>query len=233
MQIVTNTKLIKRNARIGQITSIVALAILGGGVYISFQMPELFSVSLVALLAGLILSQIGMYFGNRWGKSPRPDEVITKGLKGMDREYTLYHYTTTTYHLLVGPAGLWVLMPYPQVGKVTYARKRWRVKGGGFLQSYLRIFGQEGLGRPDLESAAEIRSLRQSLTRLLPEGSVIPEAQAVMVFTNPRAELDLPEAPPLPALPIKDLKDFLRQQAKGRPIAPDVLAAVKQALPQE
>ena len=55
MKISTNNKLIKRNARIGQITSITALVILGVGMYITFQMPEKFSYSLLALIVGFFL----------------------------------------------------------------------------------------------------------------------------------------------------------------------------------
>ncbi len=46
MKVVTNTKLIKRNAKIGQYTSIGALVILGVGLYISFKMPDKFVYSL-------------------------------------------------------------------------------------------------------------------------------------------------------------------------------------------
>jgi hypothetical protein len=34
------------------------------------------------LLLGFLLSQFGIYFGNRWGRNPRPDQVINKNLKG-------------------------------------------------------------------------------------------------------------------------------------------------------
>ena len=84
MQIVTNESLIKRNARIGQVTSIAGLGVLVAGMIISFTRPELFVWSLVALLAGFTLSQIGISFGNRWGRRPRPDEVLDASLQGLD-----------------------------------------------------------------------------------------------------------------------------------------------------
>src|SRR5512136_1316798 len=107
MKIVTNEKLIKRNARIGRYTTMAALVILGIGAYITFTMPDKFAYSLGALLVGFFLSQMGIYFGNRWGRSPRPDEVMDKNLKGLGREYTIYHFSTPASHLLVGPAGIW------------------------------------------------------------------------------------------------------------------------------
>jgi hypothetical protein len=231
MKVVTNTKLIKRNSRIGQVTTIGALAILGLGLFITFKMPDKFSYSLVALLAGFFLSQVGMYYGNRWGRSPRPDELINKGMKGLGREYTIYHYTTPASHLLVGPAGVWVVMPYHQGGTILYDGKRWRSKGGGFARSYMRIFGQESMGRPDLESDAEIQSVKRHLTRLLPEGTALPEIRAVLLFTDPKAELQIENAP-IPTMKPDGLKDFLKRAAKEKPIGELALTAVRSALPK-
>jgi hypothetical protein len=73
MKIIKNEKMIKRNSKIGQYTSLGALVVLGVGMYISFTMPELFVWAVGALLLGFTLTQVGMYFGNRWGRSPRPD----------------------------------------------------------------------------------------------------------------------------------------------------------------
>ena len=61
MKIIKNETLIKRNAKIGSWTSLAALAVLGGGMYLSFTRPELFAYSLIALLLGFTLTQIGMY----------------------------------------------------------------------------------------------------------------------------------------------------------------------------
>ena len=82
MKTIKNDKLIKRNAQIGSWTSIAALVVLAGGMYISFKQPELFVYSMLALLLGFTLTQIGMYMGNKFGRSPRPDEKLDAGLKG-------------------------------------------------------------------------------------------------------------------------------------------------------
>jgi hypothetical protein len=231
MKIVTNSKLIKRNAKIGQFSSIGALVILGIGLYISFTQSSLYLYSLGALLLGFLLSQVGMYYGNRWGRSPRPDEMIDKSLKGLGREYTIYHYVTAAAHLLVGPAGVWTLLPYYQSGVIVYEKKRWKSRGGGFLQSYLRLFGQENMGRPEVESETEIESTKRYLTRLLPEGSEIPPIKAILLFTSPKAELKLVDAP-LPAITPKELKDFLRDKSKEEPISEIVLDKLLKVLPK-
>jgi len=231
MRIVTNLKLIKRNARIGQVTTIVALVILGIGMIITVKMPTQMGYSLGALLLGFFLSQMGIYYGNRWGRRPRPDELLDRSLKGLGREYTVYHYVTPASHLLVGLAGIWTLMPYYQSGVITYEKGRWRSKGGGFIQSYMRIFGQENLGRPDLETKSEVSLVKSHLTRLLPEGIVLPDINTALLFTNPRVELKVQDAP-LPTLTPKDLKDFLRERAKGKPIGERTLDLLRKALPQ-
>lgn len=226
MEIYTNERLIKRNARIGQITSITGLAILAGGMIISFTRPEMFSISLVALLIGFGLSQIGIYFGNRWGRRPRPDEVLDTALKGLDGRYSIYHYSTPTSHLLVGPAGVWVLMPRHQAGTITYDenKNRWRQQGGNL---YLKIFAQENLGRPDLEVGAEIYAIASFLEERLGEEKV-PEVSAALVMTNEKCVVDADNAP-APTLEEKKLKDFIRKAAKSKPISLDLVKEIQTA----
>jgi hypothetical protein len=233
MNIIKNEKLIKRNSRIGQWTTIAALAILGGGLYISISNPsnpQLMIYSLLALGVGFILTQVGMYFGNRWGRSPRPDEKIDAGLKGLPGDFSIYHFKMPASHLLVGPAGVWVLIPYRQRGVVTYSKDRWRIGGGGLLQAYMSIFGQEGIGRPDLEAEAEIKAVQKFLGKTMPD-TEIPDVQAALVFLHEDSEIQVENAP-RPALKVEQLKTFMRQKAKERPISPIQLAAVKAALPE-
>lgn len=216
MKSIRNEKLIKRNATIGNWTSIAALVILAGGMYISFRRQELFIYSLIALIVGFTLTQIGMYMGSKFGRSPRPDEKLDAGFKGLQNDFVMYHYTTPVSHLLVGPAGLWVVMPYHQRGQVVFKKNRWRISGGGFLQSYMRIFGQEGMGRPDIEIDNEIRSLRKHLAKHMDENE-IPEINALMVFTNDQVELDADaQHAPIPAMKLKQVKEFIRQRAKTK-----------------
>jgi hypothetical protein len=233
MKIIKNEKLIKRNSVIGQWTTIIALVVLGGGLYISItnaENPELITYSLVALGVGFILTQIGMYFGNRWGRSPRPDEKIDAALKGLSGDFSIYHFMTPASHLLVGPAGIWTLIPYRQRGVVTYQKNRWRIGGGGFLQAYMSIFGQEGIGRPDLEAEAEIKAVKKLLSKSLAENE-IPDVQAALLFLHEDVEIQVEDAP-VTAMKIKQIKDFMRQKAKEKPITPVQLAAVKAAFPE-
>jgi len=224
MKIIKNEKLIERNGKIGQWTSLAALAVLALGMYISFTKPDLFTYSLICLLVGFIMTQVGMYMGNRWGRSPRPDEKIDAGLKGLHSDFNLYHYSSPVPHLLVGPSGAWVLLPYHQRGKVEFKKNRWKMSGGGFLQSYMRIFGQESIGRPDLDAENEIITLRKFLVKKLDEAD-IPEIKSILVFTNDEVELEIGDSP-IPALSLKQLKEFLRQGTKNRVLTNEQIAKI-------
>ncbi|HET7145176.1 MAG TPA: hypothetical protein VFI68_14250, partial [Anaerolineales bacterium] len=187
MKIIKNEKLIERNGKIGQWTSIGALLVLGAGMYISFSKPEWFTISIICLLVGFIMTQIGMYMGNRWGRSPRPDEKFDSGLKGLHSEFNMFHYSSPVSHLLVGPSGVWVLIPYHQKGKVAFVKNRWKMSGGGFLQGYMRIFGQESLGRPEIDAENEVQTLNKFFAKKL-DGTFTAEVRPILVFTSDEVE---------------------------------------------
>jgi len=199
--------------------------------YISFTRPELFTYSLICLVLGFMMTQVGMYMGNRWGRSPRRDEKIDAGLKGLHSEFSIYHYAGPVSHLLVGPAGMWVILPYQQAGTVHFEKNRWKIKGGGFMQSYMRIFGQEGIGRPDIEAESELEVARKFFAKHMDE-SAIPEIKPVMVFTNEKVEVE-PGDSPIPAMKLKQLKGFLREEAKKRKLSNSQIQEITALLPNE
>ncbi len=227
MKIVSNEKMIKRNATIGRYTTLASLAILGVGLFISFQ-PQYVQYSFIALLFGFVLSQVGIYFGSRWGRSPRPDETLSAALKGLNDQYTLYHYVAPVPHLLVGPAGIWVLQPYYQKGVITYdeAKGRWKQKGGNL---YMKVFAQEGLGRPDLEVRSNEETIANYLHKKL--GDIdIPGIKSALVFTNDKVELDAQNAP-VPTVTDGKLKDLIRRKAKEEPASLEQIRLVEKTLP--
>jgi hypothetical protein len=229
MNVMTNQALIRRNARIAQFSGLAGLAVLLGGMYFLFVQPEQFAIIWLMVLLGFILSQVGIYFTNRWGRRPRPDERLNQALKGLDHNYTIYHYTSPTSHLLVGPAGIWVLLPRYQRGTITYEKGRWRQKGGGIGLAYMKFFGQEGLGRPDLEINAEVDSVEKFLKKNMPEQD-IPPVEAVLIFTNEKVNLQDVDDAPTPTLQPKKLKEFIRKQVKARPVSTDKIRQVKALL---
>ncbi len=228
MKIISNDKLIKRNATIGQVTSLSSLLILGVGMYISFSKPELFSISVGSLLVGFILSQVGIYYGNRFGRSPRPDELLDAGLKGLKNTYTMYHYASPVPNLLVGPAGIWLLLPFHQHGEVIHDGKKWKTKGGGLTQNYMRIFGQENMSRPDLDAGAYAEKLTKVLKKQMPEEE-IPNINAAIIFTSKAVEVKADDAP-IPTMHLKQLKTFIRKEAKNAKIMQSEIEMVNEIL---
>lgn len=228
MKIVRDDALIKRNGTVGRWTSLTALIVLALGMYLTLQQkPEFVNWSIAALVVGFILTQVGMYFSNRWGRSPRPDELIDSALKGLPNEIAVYHYKTPAPHLVVGPMGVYILIPYKQRGILAFSQGRWRLSKGGFLQGYMSIFGQEGLGRPELEAARQVEAVKRYMGRRL-ESSELPEINPILVFTSELLRIETPEGTP-PAIAAKKLKDFFRQKLKSQ--APLEVTAIISALP--
>ena len=229
MKIITHPKKIERYHKLGLYTSLASLVLLFAAVGLTLTMrTDLTTYSFIAMLGGLVLSQIGVYFANRWGKPPRIDERITQGLKGLDDRYTLYHYTTPVPHLLTGPAGVWVLVSQFQGGTITFQKNRYRQQGVNFFS---KIIGQEGIGRPELEAQSYQQDLVKHLKKTLPEGE-LPPIQPVIVFTNPKASVQIQDAP-VPTMHVEKLKDYVRRKAKENPADMEQVRMIQDALPEE
>ncbi|NSW51972.1 MAG: NERD domain-containing protein [Anaerolineae bacterium] len=230
MNIVSNKKMIRSRSLIGQITTFGSLAVLGLGLYLSFQ-ENMLSWALLSLIIGFILSQVGIFIGGRFGRSPRPDEIVTSSLKGLDGKYTLYHYVTATPHLLVGPSGVWNVFTYHQGGTIKYDPKkgRWVQKGGNL---YLKLFAQENLGRPDLDIQSYNNDLQKFLKKVLPDQYDKVEVKPLLLFTNPKVKLEI-ENCPVPSLKPDKVKDFMRRNAKTDAADVAVIKALQAVLPAE
>lgn len=230
MKVVQNNKTIRRNTKIGRYITYFSLAVLALGLIITFYWKDQILLSWLAILIGFISSQIGIYFSKRWGRTPIPYETITQSLKGLDDRYTLYHYITAAPHLLVGPAGILPILPYTQPGTITYdqAKNRYRQQGGNAI---FKLFGQEGLGRPDEEAKLVVQDLSTQLSKKLESAENIP-LEPVLVFINPKVSLNN-EGSPFEAVVSEKLKDLVRRKTKTTPLKPDVYEKVNTVFPQE
>jgi hypothetical protein len=229
MKIFSNEKLIIRNKTLGNVLSLGSIAILGTGMFFSFKDKDgtYLPYTFAALIIGFLLFQVGNYFMNRWGKSPRPDEKIAQALKGLDSNYSLYQYTTPIPHLLVGPAGVFTILPYNQPGVIKYDnnRGRWKQTGGNF---FLKAFGGENLGRPELDARYSVGDVSKFLNKLgVDLGRYVP--QAVIVFTNSKSVVE-DEGSLTPAVTQEKLKEFIRKQVKVNSIPPEIINQVKKSI---
>jgi hypothetical protein len=210
MKIITNDKLISRNKKISQITMIGSFLVIAAAMYLLFQQNlQLVSLAFVATLLGYLLTQVSVYYGSRYNRRPRPDEQLNNSLKGLDDKYTLYHYSAPVSHLLTGPSGIWILIPYQQSGTIVYEKNRWKQKGGNL---YLKIFGQENIGRPDMDIVNNQEDLVKFMKKKLPEEEWLP-FQVALVFTNEKIKIDI-EGAPVPTIPAGKLKELIRKKVK-------------------
>ena len=228
MQIITNERLIERNATIAKYASGVGFLSLAGGLILNLTNPEMVGISVTALLLGFVISQFGIYMGNRYAPRRRASDVINQSLKGLDKRFHVYHHMGPISHYLIGPAGIFLILPRYQSGKITYSKDRWRQQGG-FRLNYLKIFAQEGLGRPDLEIDSDTARMTRYLEKNLPDIE-FPELQPLLVFTHD-ADLQVEDSP-TPTLHARQLKDFVRQQLKTKKnrLSPEKIAALVEAL---
>jgi len=199
MKIITNEKLITRNIRLGFAATMGAILLLVTMVWVT-QDSINFLLFTGLLFVAFLLAQIGNIL-SRYGK--RLDLLLNEGLRKLPTDFTLYHHHAPAHHLLVGPTGLWILLPKTTRGHIMYDqnRNRWKRSGGGFSRFL------EGLGRPDLELANQADSIDRFLA-----GEWDPEenlfVNAVIAFTNAKTTVDADHAP-VPTILLKDLKKLV------------------------
>lgn len=228
MKIVRNDKLIKRNKTIGNVMSIVGIAILVFGLVLSFNpSPTKTLISFIALIVGFIIAQISTYFVTRFARKPRHDEVISTNLAKLGNEYTFYVYSTPIAMALIGPAGIWIPVPTAASGEIIYD-KRWKQRGGSFM---LKLFGQENVGRPALDIENNEKELRKVLASEMPE-EAIPPIKGILVVMNPETTIgDVAGAPELiteaEALR-RTIRKYDRKVEDG--VSPETLAKINEIL---
>lgn len=210
MRVTTNPKLIKRRGRLGMIASLSGIGVLALGMVASFR-PEIAWVSLIALVLGFALAQFGSYNLRRWGRSPRPDQVLEEGMKGFDDRYHLYAWTLPAPYVLLSPQGVYTLTTRDQTGQVSVTGSTWKSKLT--LGRLLSIFAQEGLGNPTLDAQGQAAKLGAWIKGKLPDLNV--EVQPAIVFIDPRAQLVV-DAPTVPVTDPKGIKKWLRSAGKGQ-----------------
>ena len=231
MRLITNDPLIKRNSTIGKYATTAGLVVLLGGLVISFYGRDNATLQLVpffTLLIGFVLSNLGIYYTNRYRREPRSDKAISNALKGFDDKYHLYNFYLPVPHCLIAPTGIYALTPKFQAGTVQWDGKRWKHKNANL---FLSLFGQEGLANPNAEAAADADSLAKFLAKKV--GGDLPPVQSIIVFYNEKASIEA-ENPPIPALHAKQLKEYLRKQGKGTgkqpTLTPEQITKLDQAL---
>lgn len=213
MRVSTNTKMIRRRSRLGMIASLSGIAILAVGMFVSLgsqDNPQLLWAPLISLVGGFLLAQFGSYYLRRWGRSPRPDQVLEESMKGFDDRYHFYSWTLAAPYVLLSPHGVYTFTTRDQTGQITADGGTWKTKFS--LGRVFLLFAQEGLGNPTEEARAQGARLQEWIRSNLPDVKV--DVQPVIVFIDARAVLQVTD-PLVPVLDAKSLKKWLRGAGKG------------------
>ena len=216
MQVYRDDKYIQKRAKLGRYANLGGMGILLFGLIVNLTMQvEGMIVSMLALIVGFVLYQVGMYYTLRFGRPDRPDQILVRALKGFDNRYYLFQFTSPAGNVLVTPNACIVFTVKMQSSGIQYAKGKWHHLIG-WQKAFLWLAG-DSLGNPTREAEIEVDQLARYVAKKLPGVEV--KLQPVIVFGNPNAEVDAGESP-IPALHYKKLKDWLRGQGKSGSLSP-------------
>ena len=209
MQSVVNQPFLQKRAKYARWGSYIGIGALLVGLFITNRSPL---VAYAFLLVGLVGATFGSYMANRYVREPRPDQVLGNALGGLDKRYAMYHYYLPSQHVIASHYGLTVVVPRAQAGALSYDQGRWHHKAG--FRKVLQLFGEPNLGKPDQDLTQEMLWVKEWIDEAMPQANV--PVNGVILFTNPKAELQVKQAP-VPAMLADDLVDYMKQGLKGQP----------------
>lgn len=211
MTIIRDDKKIARLRLLSQICSILGMgALIGGMVLIFFgDLQDVFWLQMTALLVGWFLSQIGIYFAQRYLRRPRPDEVLDENLGKAAKNGRLYHYVLPAPHVLLLPTGIIILIAKYQGGRISVTDDKWSQGGLGLR----RFFGQEGIGNPTKEAENSVAALASFLKKEAPSVAEVPIGALIVFTTKGLKDLDL-KGSSIPAMHYTKVKGYLKQKRR-------------------
>ena len=191
MRLVRNNGYLKNRRRLARMTAFGGFLMLAASVALTFFIPALFIPGYVLLIAGFLTFNVGMQQNTKWGRHPRPDEILVESLRRLNDRFTLIQFPDVgkghPEHVLVYPGGLVVITTREVQGKISVDDNRWH-RTGGRMWALIGISGPQ-LGNPTADNERDQEALRKILeTHELPGGDAI---DGIVTFLNPRAVLDV------------------------------------------
>ena len=237
MHLVVNQKLISTRVKLASASHLAALAVFAVGLFVSWSNPEptmeQMAGAYAAIIVGLVLYNVGQVFLRRFGPRFRADGVLARTLKGLDRRHTLLAFPSTKLpdYILVGPAGVQVIVTRAHEGAITCRANDWRRDPGKGLKRLGSWFGGSPFGDPSQDVRKGIARVRERLAQQgIPEDQQ-PPVEGIIVFTNPAAKLRI-DGCSYPVTGLKGLRNNVRGGRSSRERALDERSAerVVQAL---
>lgn len=252
MRIYVNEQYVSQRAKWGRRASLIGLVVLAIGMLAAFSPNWImrwqaegnpmahspfvqwlynggwFSITMMSLVIGFILGQIGNTTIRRFVRSPRPDQIVAKALKGFDDRNRFYAWATPGDMVFAGPAGIYAIALSDATGPITIVNDRIRRP---FRWRRLFLFGQDNPGQPTLEVQLLAEKLGKWLSQQLGSSEPIP-VRPLVVFTSDNAQLDVQSAS-APVLHYKQLKEYLRGQTRNPGLSKEQLKAAIERLDKE
>jgi len=210
MRVVVDEDQVKRRAATAQRGVILGVALLGAAAVLSFN-PRYLPLAYGLIIPGVVMASWASRAGEKWLKEPRADQLLDKMLKGLTHGYSLYSYSMPAQHVLLSPAGLFVLNIKRQEGRISCRDEKWHRPIT--LRRLWRFLTEEPLGNPTKEARDEVQRMERFVGEHFSEEDV--PIQPVIVFTDATVDLDAVE-PAVPTMLVSDLKAYLRDAIKGR-----------------
>lgn len=207
--------------------ALLGFGLLLGGLFLNGPRTQLFA--LMALIAGTVLSWIGIALMDRWVAVPKAEDALAGALSDVGPHYTLLNWALPQAdHVLIAPWGLVVLHPFNTEGPLAVDGKRWRDHRP--LWRRLLSFGRRAIRNPGPLVSADAVALRAALAAALTEradGAAqadgrgadaladVPIAEAI-VFTRPDMVLETGAHPAdPPAVRAANLRAWLREAGRA------------------
>jgi hypothetical protein len=211
MRVIRDMGYVKRRKRGATVTAVAGVALLGFAFWLSLSAGSANTnavlIAYIPLLAGTLLFHMGMQQVGQWNRTPRNDEVVDALLKGLGERYALVHFAPAgkriVPNVLIHPGGLLAIVVRELPGQIKYRDGRWSRGRSGIG----RLFGLGGpqLGNPSLDAANDAAALEAFAA----EHGLPAESDAVILFANRTAELDI-EEPDFPVVNADGLAQYVR-----------------------
>jgi len=217
---------IARLKKIGQYASLIGFVVLIGALILGFVDPERYLfLQVLALPAGWLLTQVGLYMAHRYLRDPRPDEVLDDALRKVARDGRLYHYLLPAPHVLLTQAGVVVFVTKFQAGDISVEDDDWEQKG---VSLFRKLFSQESLGNPTKEAERSVSAIAGYIHKHAPEIEEVPIGAIIVFTTKDSGELDLDDSR-IPAMHFTKLRGYFKQEAQGPPLPDEEYEALRAA----
>jgi hypothetical protein len=184
-------------------------------------------VAISALLLGIFLWQVSVYYSRRWGRRDRQDVVLARALKGLDNRYSLIAFADARLpdYLLLGPHGILIIVARSVAGTIRCHRDQWSRAETNPLFAF---FLGSPVRNPTIEATQSISQLERHLqSRLDADPAALPPLTAVVVFTNPQVQLEIGDCR-FPVLALQDLRAHVGRA--GGSCTPQQIARLRQLL---